>query len=48
MVWECPKCKKRMHSSWDSRDKKNVICIHCGYEFENKYYNDENDNIKSK
>ena len=36
--WQCPKCDRKIYSAWDSRDKKNVECIYCGYEFKNKYY----------
>lgn len=36
--WLCPKCKNRMFSAHDSREKEYVQCIGCEFWFVNPYY----------
>ena len=39
--WTCPYCGKLMHSAWDRRDEKVLVCLYCEGTFENPYYGKE-------
>ena len=39
--WRCPYCGKLMHSAWDRRDEKVVVCLYCDGTFKNPYFRKE-------
>lgn len=36
--WKCEHCGENMHSACAEREKENVVCIGCGKEFKNPYF----------
>ena len=41
VTWRCPYCGKLMHSAWDRRDEKVVVCLYCDGTFKNPYFRKE-------
>ena len=39
--WTCPYCGKSMHSAWDKRTDRVVVCIYCDGTFKNPYFRKE-------